>query len=76
LAEADVACHEYSPKQIKQRVVGVGAANKAQVQELVRLLLGLAEVPAPDHAADALAVALCHAQSVEVPSELGGARGV
>ena len=53
---------EYSPTQVKQVVVGVGAADKRQVQYMVRALLALDHAPAPDHAADALAVAICHAQ--------------
>lgn len=54
---------EYKPSQVKQAVSGYGKAGKAQMQEIVRLLLGLEEVPYPDDAADALAVALCHIQS-------------
>lgn len=53
---------EYSPAQIKSVVVGAGAADKQQVQYMVRVLLGLDHVPRPDHAADALAVALCYAR--------------
>jgi crossover junction endodeoxyribonuclease RuvC len=52
--------HEYSPRLIKQTVVGYGNAEKHQVQEMVRLLLSLKTVPAPHDAADALAVAICH----------------
>lgn len=52
--------HEYSPRSIKQTVVGYGAAEKHQVQEMVRLLLALKAVPTPHDAADALAVAICH----------------
>jgi crossover junction endodeoxyribonuclease RuvC len=52
--------HEYSPRLIKQTVVGYGNAEKHQVQEMVRLLLTLKTVPAPHDAADALAVAICH----------------
>ena len=51
------------PSEIKQAVVGYGARRQAQVQYMVRTILGLAEVPKPDHAADALAVAICHANS-------------
>lgn len=61
LAEKGVALGEYSPAQIKDAVVGVGSADKQQVGYMVRVLLGLDHVPAPDHAADALAVAICHA---------------
>jgi crossover junction endodeoxyribonuclease RuvC len=53
---------EYSPTQIKQVTVGEGHAVKQQVQYMVKALLGLDHEPAPDHAADALAVALCHAR--------------
>ena len=52
--------HEYSPRLVKQTVVGYGNAEKQQVQEMVRLLLSLRSVPAPHDAADALAVAICH----------------
>jgi crossover junction endodeoxyribonuclease RuvC len=52
--------HEYSPRLVKQSVVGYGNAEKHQVQEMVRLLLSLRSVPAPHDAADALAVAICH----------------
>lgn len=55
-----VDCHAYTPQQVKGGVCGHGAAPKAQVQRMVQALLGLAEPPRPDHAADALAVALCH----------------
>lgn len=51
---------EYAPQAIKRALVGQGRAEKHQVQELVRVVLGLSEVPSPDHAADALAVAVCH----------------
>ena len=63
LADSDVSVHEYTPLQVKQSVVGYGRAEKAQVQELVRLLLGLEAVPQPDDAADALAIAICHLHS-------------
>ena len=57
---AALEIHEYSPRLIKQSVVGYGNAEKHQVQEMVRLLLSLKSVPSPHDAADALAVALCH----------------
>ena len=60
-AQHKLSLHEYSPLEIKSAVVGYGRAEKSQVQSMVRLLLGLAEIPTPDHAADALAVAICHA---------------
>ena len=54
---------EYTPSQVKQAVVGYGKAEKRQVMEMTRRLLGLAAVPKPDDAADAVAIALCHARS-------------
>jgi crossover junction endodeoxyribonuclease RuvC len=60
-AQHKLSVYEYSPLEIKSAVVGYGRAEKSQVQSMVRLLLGLAEIPTPDHAADALAVAICHA---------------
>ena len=53
-------CAEYSPRLIKQTVVGYGAAEKHQVQEMVRVLLRMKTVPTPHDAADALAIAICH----------------
>ncbi len=61
--EAGVPVFEYTPAEIKRAVVGYGRAEKAQVQHMVKLLLGLAEVPSPHDAADALAVAICHVHS-------------
>lgn len=59
-AQAHLSVHEYAPAQVKQAVVGYGDASKEQVQYMVRQLLGLEELPHPDHAADALALCLCH----------------
>ena len=59
-AESKTPLAEYSPPQIKQALVGNGRAAKRQVQMMVRAVLGLEEVPRPDHAADALATAICH----------------
>jgi crossover junction endodeoxyribonuclease RuvC len=59
--EAGVPVAEYSPAEIKQAVAGYGRAEKSQMQHMVRLLLGLDAVPSPHDAADALAVAICHA---------------
>jgi crossover junction endodeoxyribonuclease RuvC len=56
-----VPCASYTPQQVKSSVCGSGRADKGQVQRMVQALLGLAEPPRPDHAADALAVAVCHA---------------
>lgn len=68
LAESKLSVGEYTPMAIKQAVVGRGAADKGQVQELVRLLLGLATIPKPDHAADALAAAVCRAHDALLAS--------
>lgn len=59
-----VPVFEYAPTKAKSAVVGTGKASKHQVQGMVKLLLNLAEVPTPEDAADALALALCHAQSL------------
>ncbi len=56
--------HEYTPLQIKQAITGYGKADKKQMQEMVRVLLGLDEIPRPDDAADALAAAICCSMSV------------
>jgi len=61
-AELGLSVEEYSATQIKQTVVGVGRADKAQVQFMVKAILKLEQTPEPDHAADALAAALCHAR--------------
>ena len=60
-AAAGVECAEYPPAQVKQAVCGYGRAEKAQVQRMVRAILSLDASPTPHHAADALAVAICHA---------------
>jgi crossover junction endodeoxyribonuclease RuvC len=61
-AKAGVPVAEYSPSEVKHAVVGYGKADKAQIQEMVRIILNMPELPKPDDAADALAVALCHSQ--------------
>lgn len=66
LADADLDISEYSPLSIKQAVTGYGSADKQQMQEMVKMLLGLDEVPRPDDAADALAVAICHLHSTSL----------
>jgi crossover junction endodeoxyribonuclease RuvC len=65
-AEHGLSVHEYSPLEIKSAVVGYGRADKFQIQAMVRLLLKLPELPSPDHAADALAVAICHANRIKL----------
>jgi crossover junction endodeoxyribonuclease RuvC len=64
-AESGVPVFEYTPLQIKKAVTGNGRASKEQVQKMVATLLGLREIPRPDHAADALAAALCHAHTIK-----------
>jgi crossover junction endodeoxyribonuclease RuvC len=66
LADAGLTIAEYTPLAIKQAITGYGRADKAQMQEMVRLLLGLGEIPRPDDAADALAVAICHLHSARL----------
>ena len=59
-AVAGVACAEYAPSRIKQTVCGYGRADKPQVQRMVKTILSMPAEPTPSHAADALAVAICH----------------
>jgi len=66
LADAGLEIAEYAPLEVEQAVTGYGGADKAQMQEMVRLLLGLEGVPRPDDAADALAVAICHLHSARL----------
>ena len=63
--------YEYTPMQIKQALTGYGKADKKQMQAVVASLLKLNSIPKPDDAADALAVAICHAHSAKVNEELG-----
>jgi crossover junction endodeoxyribonuclease RuvC len=65
-----IPTYEYTPAQIKQRVANYGASSKEQIQEMVRLQLGLAEVPQPNDAADALAVAICHLREIHLSNLL------
>lgn len=62
--QAKMTIHEYTPMQIKQAVTGYGKADKIQMQEMVRVLLQLKEIPKPDDAADALAAAITHSMNV------------
>ena len=64
-AQSQIPVAEYSPREIKQSIVGSGNASKSQVQFMVKNLLGLKKIPEPEDAADALAVALCHAQKIK-----------
>jgi len=65
-SQAGCEVFEYTPQQIKQAVVGYGKATKEQVMEMVRVLLALPEAPRSDHAADALGVAICHANTCAI----------
>lgn len=66
-----IPVYEYTPLQIKQAVAGYGRADKTQVQQMVKMLLNLNTIPKPDDAADALAIAICHAHSSKMNEELG-----
>jgi crossover junction endodeoxyribonuclease RuvC len=65
-AQRGLSVHEYSPLEIKSAIVGYGRADKSQVQEMVRFLLRLREMPSSSDAADALAVAICHAHRMNM----------
>ena len=65
-----IPTYEYTPTQVKQRVANYGASSKEQIQEMVRLQLGLAEIPQPNDAADALAVAICHLREIHLSNLL------
>src|SRR5205823_13175081 len=71
--EAAVPVFEYTPAEIKRAVVGYGRAEKPQVQQMVKLLLGLPSVPSPHDAADALAGAICHVHSMTPARAMAGA---
>lgn len=60
LAQAKIKVSEYTPNEVKQALTGYGAASKSQIQQMVKIVLDLPEIPQPDDAADALAVAFCH----------------
>lgn len=66
LANADLPIIEYKPLEVKQALTGHGGADKQQIQQMVKLLLGLADIPRPDDAADAVAVAICHLHSARL----------
>jgi crossover junction endodeoxyribonuclease RuvC len=75
LERAGVHLTEYTPLQVKQSVVGYGGADKNQVQQMVKALLDLEEIPQPDDAADALAIAICHLHSARIMDLLGEEEG-
>ena len=72
LAKAGITMAEYSPLEIKQAVAGYGRADKNQMQNMVKALPSLDELPSPDDAADALAVAICHVHSEKFKTLLNG----
>jgi crossover junction endodeoxyribonuclease RuvC len=69
LAERGLAVREFTPNAIKQGVVGLASADKAQIQDMVRIILGLADIPKPDHAADALGAAICCAHAALITAD-------
>jgi crossover junction endodeoxyribonuclease RuvC len=69
-ASKGIPTYEYTPSQVKQRVANYGGSSKEQVQEMVKIQLGLPQVPQPNDAADALAVALCHLREVHLDNLL------
>jgi crossover junction endodeoxyribonuclease RuvC len=69
--QSGLSCASYTPQQVKGAVCGSGRADKGQVQRMVQALLSLTELPRPDHAADALAVAICHANAAPLRAALG-----
>jgi crossover junction endodeoxyribonuclease RuvC len=66
IAQTGIPLDEYTPLEVKQAVVGYGGADKNQVQQMVKALLNLDEIPKPDDAADALAIAICHFHSMRL----------
>jgi crossover junction endodeoxyribonuclease RuvC len=71
--QRDVPCSSYTPQQVKSAVCGNGRAAKDQVQRMVQTLLALTELPKPDHAADALAIAICHTNGAPLAAALATA---
>ena len=68
--QREIRCNSYTPQQVKSAVCGSGRAAKDQVQRMVQTLLSLPDLPRPDHAADALAVAICHANGAPLAAAL------
>jgi len=75
-AQVSIPAHSYSPRKVKASVAGYGAASKQQMQQMVGSLLNLASVPEPPDAADALAVALCHAYLSQARERMAAATGL
>ena len=71
VANRNIPICEYTPLQVKQSVTGYGRADKKQIQQMVKMMLGLNVIPKPDDAADALAIAICHAHSNKMNNLLG-----
>jgi crossover junction endodeoxyribonuclease RuvC len=71
LAQAGIRVAEYNPMDVKQAIAGYGGADKNQIQQMVKALLGLDDIPRPDDAADALAVAICHLHSSRMTNLYG-----
>ena len=71
VANRNIPICEYTPLQVKQSVTGYGRADKHQIQTMVKMLLGLNAIPKPDDAADALAIAICHAHSNKMNNMFG-----
>jgi crossover junction endodeoxyribonuclease RuvC len=74
LSLSGLPVHEYNPRQVKMALTGFGAADKNQMQRMVQRLLGLTVLPKPDDAADALAIALCHINTLKLPAISGQRR--
>jgi crossover junction endodeoxyribonuclease RuvC len=75
-AQASIPAHSYSPREVKSSIAGYGAASKQQMQQMVSSALGLTEYPEPPDAADALAVALCHAHVSRAQERMDMAMGI
>ncbi len=71
-ARQNIPIYEYAPRKAKLAVTGYGASSKEQVQKMIQLLLNLSELPQPEDAADALALAICHANSIRQKHQLEG----
>jgi len=67
-AKNSISLAEYTPLEVKKAITGYGNAEKIQIQQMVKLMLGLTEIPKPDDAADALAIAICHVHSYRLRS--------
>ena len=74
-AQASIPAHSYSPREVKASIAGYGGASKQQMQQMVRAALGLSEYPEPEDAADALAIAMCHAHAARAQQRMDVALG-